>query len=60
MWAGSTDLPPDLGLSLLVWRVGYELGGNRVPSILTVWGPGSSQALVPLALPSPSTDRIHC
>lgn len=31
MWAGSTDLPPDLGLSLLVWRVGYGLGGNQSP-----------------------------
>lgn len=31
VWAGSTDLPPDLGPSLLVWRVGDGLGNNQSP-----------------------------
>ena len=41
---------------------GWEMGWvkAKVPSILDVLGPGSSQALVPLALPSPSTDHIPC
>lgn len=31
VWAGGTDLPPDLGLSLLVWRVGDGLGDDQSP-----------------------------
>lgn len=29
--AGGTDLPPDLGLSLLVWRMGDGLGDIQGP-----------------------------
>lgn len=31
VWAGGTDLPPDLGLSLLVGRMGDGLGDSQGP-----------------------------